>query len=55
MKEQFQCDFEIEKETKNTIRYKEVSEPAKIGTIYIQKLALPGKPKKITVMISVEE
>ena len=34
--------FEMEKETKNTIRFKEVEEEgyAKIGTIYIPKVTL---------------
>ena len=50
--------FEIEKETKNTIRYREVEgqEPPKVGTLYIQKWVLrrlnggePPKKIKITV------
>lgn len=49
-----EAEFEIEKETKNTIRYEEVTEgrPPAIRTIYIQKWAL-GKnpPKKIKVTI----
>lgn len=36
--------FEVEKETKNTIRFKEVTEdimdPGAIGTLYVQKSAL---------------
>ena len=45
--------FEMEKETKNTVRYTEVSEgqPPIIGTIYIQKWALKGTPKKVTVTL----
>ena len=45
--------FEIEKETKNTIRYAEVAEgqPPIIGTIYIQKWALEGTPKQINVTV----
>lgn len=49
--------FELEKETKNTIRYAEVAEgqPPAIGTIYIQKWALKGTPKKVTLTLEVEE
>jgi hypothetical protein len=48
--------FELEKETKNTIRYAEVAEgqPPVIGTIYVQQWALKGKPKKIKVTLEVE-
>jgi hypothetical protein len=50
-------DFELEKETKNTIRYAEVAEgqPPIIGTLYVQKWALKGSPKKLKVMIDVPE
>ena len=49
--------FEIEKETKNTIRYQEVAEgqPPVIGTIYVQKWALEGTPKKVKVTLEVED
>ena len=49
--------FEVEKETKNTVRYAEVSEgqPPVIGTIYVQKWALTGIPKKVKVTLEVEE
>ena len=50
--------FEIERETKNTVRYREVEgeEPAKVGTIYVQKWALRklnggAYPQKIRVTI----
>ncbi len=47
--------FELEKETKNTIRYAEKPEAGKppvIGTIYIQKWALPDPtPQIITVTV----
>lgn len=48
--------FEVEKETKNTIRYAEVGEgqPPVIGTIYVQKWALKGVPKKVKVTLEVE-
>jgi hypothetical protein len=50
-------EFEIEKETKNTIRYTEVAagQPPVIGTLYIQKWALQGSPKKLKVTIEVAE
>ena len=51
------ASFELEKETKNTIRYTEKPEPGKppaIGTIYIQKWALPEPtPQGITVTVEV--
>lgn len=49
------ASFELEKETKNTIRYAEkpeVGKPPVIGTIYIQKWALPdATPQTITVTV----
>ena len=49
------ASFELEKETKNTIRYAEKPEagkPQAIGTIYIQNWALPEPtPRSITVTI----
>ena len=49
--------FELEKETKNTIRYAEVAEgqPPVIGTLYVQKWAVKGTPKKLKVTIDVAE
>ena len=50
--------FEMEKETKNTIRYAEVAEEGKppvIGTIYVQKWALKGIPEKVKVTLEVDE
>ena len=47
--------FEVEKETKNTVRFAERPEPgtpAIVGTIYVQKWAFPGPvPQTITVTI----
>lgn len=45
--------FEVEKETKNTIRYTEVAEgePPIMGTIYVQKWAMKEIPKKIKVTL----
>jgi len=53
---EIEIDFEIEKETKSTIRYKEIDvkdgSRATIGTIYITKESLPKPfPKKIKVTI----
>ncbi len=53
--------FEFEKETPNTVRYREIEEdePAKVGTIYVKKwvlkkLAGNGKfPKRIKITIEV--
>lgn len=49
--------FEVEKETKNTIRYTEVAEgqPPVIGTIYVQKWALKETPKKLKLTLESEE
>ena len=49
--------FEVEKETKNTVRYTEVAEgqPPIIGTVYVQKWALKGTPKKIKLTLESEE
>ena len=49
--------FQVEKETKNTIRYSEVAEgqPPVIGTIYVQKWAMKGIPKKVKVTVEAEE
>jgi len=51
------ASFELEKQTKNTIRYNEKPEsgkPPAIGTIYIQKWALPEPaPQSITVAVEV--
>lgn len=46
-------DFEMERETKNTYRYREVTQGASIvQTIYIAKRALPNSaPKKLEVTI----
>ncbi len=50
--------FEVEKETKNTIRYTEVAEgqPPVIGTIYVQKWFLKEEtPKKLRLTLESEE
>jgi len=55
-KPMIKASFELEKETKNTIRYTEKPEAGKppvIGTIYIQKWALP-EPMPQTIAVTVE-
>lgn len=48
--------FKKEKETKNTIRYKEISNETIIGTIYLQKKFLSNKiPGNIKVTVHIEE
>ena len=49
--------FEVEKETKTTVRYAEVAEgqPPVIGTIYVQKWAMKGIPKRVKVTLEVED
>ena len=49
-----ELEFSYEKETKNTVRYKEDTQgqPPKIGTLYIQQWALDNPPPtKIQVTI----
>ena len=50
--------FTLERETKNTIRYKEEANgnPAAIGTLYVQKWLLGDKPpERLTVSIATIE
>ena len=49
--------FEVEKETKNTVRYAEVAEgqPPVIGTIYVQKWAMKGIPKRVNVTLEIAD
>lgn len=47
--------FELEKETKVTYRYKEVSDIVTIGTLYIKKYAIDKPAKKIFVQIQEED
>lgn len=49
--------FEMDKETKNTIRYAAVTEgtPPAIETVYVQKWALKGVPKKIKLTLEAEK
>lgn len=51
-----EAEFEIEKETKNTIRYEEVTDgkPPVIRTLYIQKWALGKNPPK-RIKVTIEE
>lgn len=49
--------FEFEKETKNSVRYKEVPEQGKppiVGSLYVQKW-FAGNAKSIRVSIEVEK
>jgi hypothetical protein len=51
-------EFQKERETKNTIRYMELTDPAIIGTLYVQKWALKeidkegNYPDKLSVEIT---
>ena len=57
MKEQT-IKFTLEKETKNTVRYKEtkVKNVFIIGTLYVQKSYIGEKiPKEISIVIKFEE
>lgn len=46
--------FELEKETKGTYRYKELSNECTIGTLYIRKSAISKPVNKISVEIREE-
>lgn len=50
----FTVEFEVEKETKNTIRFQEKpvkGQPAKIGTLYVQKYACIEGVKTVTLTV----
>lgn len=48
-------NFELERTTKNTMRYEELSDHPKCGTIYIQQSALHNRPSgHLTVTIEEE-
>lgn len=50
-------NFEFEKETKNSIRYKELPDAGKppiVGSLYVQKW-FAGSARKLTVSIEIEE
>ena len=48
-------EFKKEKETKNTIRYKEISNESIIGTIYLQKRFLPHNiPENVKVTVYID-
>lgn len=47
-----EIEFVLDRETKNTIRYAETSDPASIGSLYVQKLALPKPyPERLSVTV----
>ena len=54
-----EIEFEIERATKNTIRYKEIGKPVQVGTLYVKKRALEeefdGFPERLVVTIEEAE
>ena len=55
---EFIAEFQIERETKNTVRYNEIVEnqPAKIGALYIKKWILPKPyPEQVHVTVKIVE
>lgn len=53
-----EVSFEMERETKNTVRFDEVlkgGEPPKIGTLYVQKWALNGLDLTKGLKVTIEE
>lgn len=55
MGEQIETEFEFERPTKRTYRFRETVKPPKIGVLYVQKSALPGQPKRLRVTVEVLE
>ena len=54
----FTATFQLEKETKNTVRYAEEAEDRRpvVGTVYVDKYELPKPfPERIRVTIEVVE
>jgi len=49
--DKIEVEFEFEKSTKRTYRYKEVSDDPVVGTLYVKKHKLEGKPKTLQVTI----
>ena len=47
--------FELERETKGTYRYKEISDIPVVGTLYIKKYAMNKPVSKISLEIKLEE
>jgi hypothetical protein len=50
--------FKMERETKNTVRFEELheaGEPAKIGTLYVQKWALNGLNLTKDLQVTIDE
>ena len=55
MGEQIETEFEFERPTKRTYRFRETVKPPKIGVLYVQKSALPRQPKRLRVTVEVLE
>ncbi len=53
MPEKIEITFALDRPTKNTVRYAEVSDSPIVGTLYVQKTAIEkmGNPKSIKVTI----
>lgn len=50
---EFEVEFEYEKDTKNTYRFQEIGQPAKIGALYVQKWVFEEQPpQKLTVKVT---
>jgi hypothetical protein len=48
-----EIEFEFERETKGTYRFKEIGDTPKVGTLYVKKYALAERPEKLKVTIEV--
>jgi hypothetical protein len=53
--EKVEVEMEYERSTRNTHRFLEAGAPPKVGTLYVQKWAFRGTPKRIRVTIEVVE
>ena len=55
-KEPFRATFQLDKETRNTVRYAEQAEHPVVGMLYVRKSELEEPyPKRIRVTIEVQE
>lgn len=49
-----EAEFEFEKSTKRTYRYQEIADEPIIGTLYVKKHKVEGKPKKLKVSLETQ-
>lgn len=47
--------FVLEKQTKGALRYRELNDPATIGTLYVRKDQIEGSPATLAIMFNVQD